>query len=243
MTTIFNLRAATNASFRWTRDLSQIAAAYPVASGVIRMQARITPGAADPPTYQWVTAASSGGVVIFDPATNLCVFAAPVSDMAAMTDNLAYDCRLELPGGNCVSLFSGRIRWTPGVTRMPSDATAQAGVSGIGDTVSVDGEAATSPIPLPLSLSAALTAAEMASAAIALNLGSAARHSENDFDAAGSAASALATAEAFATAALTTAMSPAALGGALAAWFATLPNSMPASAGQWWNDGGTLAQS
>ncbi len=41
MTTIFNLRAATNATFHWTRDLSQIAAVYAVASGVIRMQARI----------------------------------------------------------------------------------------------------------------------------------------------------------------------------------------------------------
>src|SRR5271166_1279180 len=102
MTTIFNLRAATNATFRWTRDLSQIAAAYPVASCVIRMQARVTPWDADPPAYQWATGAASGGVVTFDPTTNLCVFAAPESDMAAMTENLVYDCRLELPGGECV---------------------------------------------------------------------------------------------------------------------------------------------
>ena len=188
MTTIFNLRAATNATFHWTRDFSQIAAAYPVALCVIRMQARISPGAADPPAFQWVTGAGSGGVITFDPATNLCVFAAPESDMAAMTGVTVYDCRLELPGGECVPLFSGRIVWTPGVTRIASDATAQTGVSGIGDTVSVDGEEGTSPVPLPLSLAAAL-------------------------------------------------------GAALSTWFSALPKSMPASAGQWWNDGGTLAQS
>jgi len=107
MTTIFNLRAATNATFHWTRDLSQIAAVYAVASGVIRMQARITPAAADPPAYQWVTGASSGGVITFDPASNLCVFAAPESDMAGMTGTMAYDCRLELPGGECLPLFAG----------------------------------------------------------------------------------------------------------------------------------------
>ena len=158
MTTVFNLRAATNATFHWTRDFSQIASAYLVSSGVIRMQARTTPTAADPPAYQWVTGAVSGGVVTFDPITNLCVFAAPESDMAAMTGGMFYDCRLELPGGECVPLFSGRIAWTAGVTRMAGD-TAQTGVFGIGDTVSVDGEISLSPISLPLALSAAITAA------------------------------------------------------------------------------------
>ena len=85
MTTIFNLRASSNATFHWTRDFSQLASAYAVASGVIRMQARATPTAADPPAYQWVTGAASGGVVTFDAITNLCVFAAPESDMAAMS--------------------------------------------------------------------------------------------------------------------------------------------------------------
>ena len=192
------------------------------------MQARATPTAADPPAYQWVTGAASGGVVTFDAITNLCVFAAPEADMAAMAGALAYDCRLELPGGECLPLFSGRIVWTPGVTRTAGDATAQTGVSGLGDTVSVDGEAETSPVPLPLSLSAALTAAQ-ASATASAGSALAAQSS-----AAGAASSA---------AALATVMSPAALGAALATWFATLPTTIPATAGQWWNNGGTLAQS
>jgi hypothetical protein len=225
LTTIFNLRAA---SFHWTRDFSQVASAYAVASGVIRMQARTTPTAADPPAYQWVSGAISGGVVTFYPITNLCVFAAPESDMAAMTGGLAYDCRLELPGGECLPLFSGRIVWTPGVTRTASDATAQIGVTGLGDTVSVDGESSTSPVPLPLSLSAAIAAAQ-ASATASAGSASAARSS-----AAGAASSA---------AALATIMSSTALGAALATWFATLPTTMPATAGQWWNNGGTIAQS
>jgi hypothetical protein len=247
MTTTFNLRAATNATFRWTRDFSQIAAAYAVASGVIRMQARTTPGAADPPAYQWVTGASSGGVITFDPITNLCVFAAPQPDMVAMTDNLVYDCRLELPGGGCVPLFSGQIRWMRGVTRMPSDATTQTGVSVIGDTVSVAGETAASPVSLPLSLSAALTAAQ-ASAAAAAGAAATAQasvttstYTQSQIDAKDAAT--LASAETAATAALATAMSPAALGASLATWFAILPTSIPATAGQFWNDGGTLAQS
>jgi hypothetical protein len=246
MTTIFNLRAATNATFHWTRDFSQVASAYPVAAGVIRMQARTTPAAVDPPAYQWLTGASSGGVITFDPLTNLCVFAAPESDMAAMHGPLVYDVRLELPGGECVSLFSGRIVWTPGVTRTASDATAQTGVSSLGDTVSVDGEAATSPVPLPLELSAALTAAQASATAAA---GSAATaqaniaftYSGSEIDAKDAAT--LASAGIAATAALAGAMRPAALGAALAAWFATLPKSMPATDGQWWNDGGTPAQS
>ena len=228
MTNIFNLRAATNASFHWTRDFSHLASAYAVASGVIRMQARATPTAADPPAYQWVSGATSGGVAAFDPTTNLCVFAAPKSDMAAMSGSLVYDCRLELPGGECLPLFSGRIVWTPGVTRTASDATAQTGVSGLGDTVSVDGEEDRSPVPLPLSLSVALTAAQASATASA---GSA------------SAAQSSAAGAASAAAALATALSPAALGVALATWFATLPTSLPATAGQWWNNGGTLAQS
>jgi len=284
MTTIFNLRASSNATFHWTRDFSQVAAAYAVASGVIRMQARTTPGAADPPAYQWVSGATSGGVITFDPITNLCVFAAPESDMAAMTGGLAYDCRLELPGGECLPLFSGRIVWMPGVTRIASDATAQTGVSGLGDTVSVDGESSTSPVPLPLSLSAAVTAAAsavasaasltsdipgavaaaLAPAIAALGLGSAATHAAADFDAAGAAAAAQAAAQAYtysqsqidskdtatlssaasaAATAIAASMAPAALGAALTTWFATLPTTLPGSAGQWWNNGGTLAQS
>jgi uncharacterized Zn-binding protein involved in type VI secretion len=153
--TIFNLRAATNATFHWTRDFSAVASAYAVATGVIRMQARTTPAAADPPAYQWVTGATSGGVITFDPITNLCVFAAPEADMAAMNDNLVYDCRLELPGGECLPLFGGRIVWTPGVTRLAGDAT-QTGIAGLGDTVAVDGEGSTGAVPLPVSLTAVI---------------------------------------------------------------------------------------
>jgi hypothetical protein len=233
MTTIFNLRAATNATFHWTRDLSQIAAVYAVASGVIRMQARTTPAAADPPAYQWVTGASSGGVITFDPASNLCVFAAPESDMAGMTGTMAYDCRLELPGGECLPLFAGRIVWTPGVTRATGDASAQTGVSGLGDTVTVDGESSADPVPLSLSLAAAIAAAQSAQTAA----------SASAANAAGSATTAAGSATAAAASAATAAQIPTNFGAAFLAWFNTLPTSLPASTGLFWNDGGTLAQS
>lgn len=133
-----NLRAANNATFRLSRDLSQIAAAYPVSSGVIRMQARLSPR--DPtPVYEWSSANVAGGVVAFNAATNQAVFAAPECDMAAMSGALAYDARLEFPGGECVPLFWGRIIWTPGVTRIATDASSETGVSCALDTVTVDG--------------------------------------------------------------------------------------------------------
>jgi hypothetical protein len=133
-----NLRAANNATFRFSRDLSQIAAAYPVSSGVIRMQARLSPSAPEL-IYEWSSDNVSGGVVAFNPATNLAVFAAPECDMAAMQGTLAYDARLELPGGECVPLFYGRIIWTPGVTRIAADGSNEAGVSCAIDTVTIDG--------------------------------------------------------------------------------------------------------
>lgn len=83
--------------------------------------------------------------------------------------------------------------------------------------------------------------AAAASAAAAAAAGSTSTYTESQIDAKDAAT--LASAGAAATAALATAMSPAALGAALATWFATLPTSIPASAGQWWNNGGTLAQS
>jgi hypothetical protein len=233
MTITFNLRAATNATFHWTRDFSQIAAAYAVASGVIRMQARTTPAAADPPAYQWVTGATSGGVAAFDPTTNLCVFTAPEADMAGMAGTMPYDCRLELPGGECVPLFAGRIVWTPGVTRTAGDATTETGVSGLGDTVAVDGEVASDPVPLPASITAAIAATQSAQTAA----------SASAADAAGSATTAAGSATAAAASAAMAAQVPTNFGAAFLAWFDTLPTSLPASTGSFWNDGGTLAQS
>jgi|GEM_PF-3718804 len=142
-----NLRAANNATFRFSRDLSDFAATYPVASGVIRMQARLSPSA--PLIYEWSSANVSGGVVAFDPSTNLAVFAAPECDMAAMLGTLVYDARLELPSGVCVPLFSGWICWTPGVTRMATDAGNEAGVAVILDTVNIDGAATTDLVAQP----------------------------------------------------------------------------------------------
>ena len=157
MTTIYNLRASNNCTFHWTRDLSAFAAVYNLASATIRMQARVSPFASDPPVYEWLTGASSGGLVTFDPATNFVVFSAPEADMARMQPNQVYDCRLELLGGASVILFGGKIVWKAGITRATGDASATV-VSGVSVTVSVDGENSSSPVPMPLSLSAALTA-------------------------------------------------------------------------------------
>src|SRR5208337_3020441 len=115
MTTVYNLRASNNVTFRWTRDLTPFAAVYNLAAATIRMQARTSPYAPDPPAYSWATNASGGGVVSFDPATNLCVFSAPEADMARMQGEFVYDCRLEFAGGAAIVIFGGRLRFSTGV--------------------------------------------------------------------------------------------------------------------------------
>ena len=172
MTTIYNLHASNNATFQWTRDLSQFAAVYNLAAATIRMQARLSPYAPDPPAYQWVTGATTGGQIAFNATTNLCVFSAPESDMASLSGDLVYDCRLEFPSGASIIVFGGLLRVSEGITRMPADLV-DTGISGIGDTVTVDGERGTSPVPLPLSLSAAIAAAQGAVAASILYVTSA----------------------------------------------------------------------
>ena len=77
MTTIYNLRASNNATFQWTRDLSLFAAVYNLAAATIRMQARSSPYAPDPPAYEWATSNTAHGQILFNALTNLCVFAAP----------------------------------------------------------------------------------------------------------------------------------------------------------------------
>lgn len=167
MTTIYNLRASNNSTFRWTRDLSQWAAVYDVNSATIRMQARFSPFGSSPVVYEWSSdALPGGGEIPFDAGTNLCLFLAPLADMLRMSKPLYYDCRLEFETGTAVVMFSGRILWTPGLTRADSDGAAF-GTSGIGDTVSVDGETSASPVPLPLSLAAAVASAQAAAAAAA----------------------------------------------------------------------------
>jgi len=166
MTTIFNLRAATNATFRWTRDLSNLAKVYDIASSTIRMQARLTALADDPPIYEWCSHNASGGLASFDPATGLCVFSAPAADMARMPAGLIYDCLLELIGGAIVPLFSGRMAFTRGVTRSALDAS-ETGGSRIDDTVVVDGEVFGGPSASPATTMASHFAADAAAQAMA----------------------------------------------------------------------------
>jgi hypothetical protein len=165
MATIYNLRASNNATFRWTRDLSQWAAVYNIATATIRMQARLSPSAASPVVYEWNSNGGAGiGAIPFDAGTNRCVFLAPLSDMGRMSAPLYYDCRLEFENGAALVMFSGRILWTQGLTRVDADSAA-VGTSGIGDTVSVDREPSSSPVPLPLSLAAAVVSAQASAAA------------------------------------------------------------------------------
>ena len=172
MTTMYNLRASNNVTFRWTRDFTQIAAVYDVASSVIRMQARTSPYAPDPPSYEWNSENTTGGQIAFNATTNLCVFSAPESDMARMPAQLVYDCRLELPGGAAVPICAGRMVLSPGVTRLANDATTETGVVDLADTVGVEGEVLTSPTPIPLSLSAVLSACQASAAAAAASAAS-----------------------------------------------------------------------
>jgi hypothetical protein len=224
MPVAYNLRAARNATFLFTRDLSAFVELYDIAAGTVRMQARLSPFSADPPAYQWVSGATSGGQVAFDPATNLCVFAAPESDMETMPESLDYDCRLELATGSRIVLFSGRIRWTSGITRLPGDVQTLSGVLGIGDTVSVDGEAADSPVPLPLSLSATLFATRAAQATAAAQANNA-------------AASATAAAEA-ANSVVAAALAPGSLASAFAAMLQSLPSAPNATSPSLWSNNG-----
>lgn len=185
--TTFNLRASNNATFRLTRDLSQWATIYNLSAATIRMQARTSPFAPDPPAYQWVTGAASGGIIAFSASNGLCVVMAPLADMANLPSQLFYDCRLEFSGGSTVVLFSGRLTVSPGLTHMAGDSSAVGVV--VGDTVTVDGETPSS----PTALAATVTSANF--------------------------------------------------GAVFAAWFNALPTALPSSAGQFWNNGGVLAQS
>jgi hypothetical protein len=165
MTASFNLRASNNATFRWTRDLSQWAAVYNIDAATIRMQARLSSLAASPVVYEWSSNNSTGGQVAFNVEPNICWFLAPLADMLGMSKTLYYDCRLEFENGTAVVMFSGRLFWTRGLTRADTDGAAT-GTSGIGDTVSVDGETSGAPVPLPLSLTAAIAAAQAAASSV-----------------------------------------------------------------------------
>ncbi len=174
MTKIYNLRAATNVTFRLTRDLSNLSQVYDLVASTIRMQARVTALATDPPIYEWCSTNVSGGVASFDPATGLCVFSAPASDMAQMPARLVYDCRLELTNGGITPLFSGRMEFVQGVTRRTNDAVA----IGLppGDTVVAEGE--TAPSALPVTLTAAVTAAQAAEVAASQSAAAAAQSAQ-----------------------------------------------------------------
>jgi hypothetical protein len=100
MTAIYNLRASSNATFRWTRDLTALAAVYDLAAATIRMQARTSPYAPDPPAYEWNSANTAHGQVSFNATTSLAVFEAPLADvsgipgeLAAPAGELVHDCR------------------------------------------------------------------------------------------------------------------------------------------------------
>ncbi len=94
MPTNYDLRASNNATFQWTRDLTQFASVYNIATATIRMQVRSSPYAPDPPAYQWLSTASADGRILFNPTTNLCVFVAPEADMGRMQGDYVYDCRV-----------------------------------------------------------------------------------------------------------------------------------------------------
>lgn len=160
----YTLFASNNQTFRFTRDLSAfVAAGYAPESGVIRMQMRVDP-TDDAPAYEWLTNGVSGGTVVYDPATKLVVFAAPLPDMAAFEGLYYFDARLELAWpGAVVGLFGGSITFGLGITRFVDDAS-RINVASIGDTVVVRGEAG-APVPLPLSLTTAVALAQQAAAA------------------------------------------------------------------------------
>ncbi len=243
MLTTYILRASNNATFRWTRDLTEMAAVYNIAAATIRMQARVEAGAPDPPAYSWQSTNTAGGQIAFNAVTNLCVFEAPLADMARMQGEYVYDCRLEFSGGDAIVIFGGRIRFSGGVSRTSGD-TAAVGVSGIGDTVSVDGESGTLPVPLPLSLSSVLVACQnaassaSASAAAASSTASATPAELTTQIASQPAPALVALAEA-----LIAALPPSSLAAAISAMIPTLPTAPVSAGATLWSNSGLLERS
>ncbi|MCW2283384.1 hypothetical protein M2323_001202 [Rhodoblastus acidophilus] len=227
MTTTYNLRASTNATFRWTRDFSALARVYGVAGSTLRMQARLTAFAADPPVYEWCSANISGGMARFDAATGLCVFSAPASDMAQMPPRLVYDCRLELTSGAIVPLFTGRLAFSQGVTRFASDLAATGQVP-LGDTVAVDGETSETPTVLPVAMTAAVSAIQSSVQAAAASAAGAADRAAAAAQSAAAAAQSAAAAAQSGEAAAATSVTPT----ALTACFAALSPSQTAALAQ-----------
>jgi hypothetical protein len=243
MLTTYILRASNNATFHWTRDLTQFASVYNIATATIRMQVRSSPYSPDPPAYQWLSTASADGQVVFNPTSNLCVFVAPEADMARMQGDYFYDCRLEFSGGEAIVIFGGRIRFSGGVTRTFGD-TAATGVSGLGDTVSVDGESGTSPVPLPLSLSSVLVVCQ--NAASSASASAAAASSAANFTPAELATQMAAqpvTGLVALAEALIAALPPSALAAAISAMIPTLPTAPVSAGATLWSNSGLLERS
>ncbi|MGO9390636.1 hypothetical protein [Rhodoblastus sp.] len=244
MPTNFNLRASNNATFQWTRDLTQFASLYNIAAATIRMQVRTSPYAPDPPAYQWLSTALAGGQIVFNATSNLCAFVAPEADMARMQGDYVYDCRLEFSGGATIVIFGGRIRFSRGVTRTPTDAAAT-DVSGLGDTVSVEGETGTSPVPLPLSLSSLLVVCENAasSASAAASSAASSAASVTPEELATQMAAQPATSLAALAEALIAALPPSALAAAISEMIPTLPTAPVSGGATLWSNSGLLERS
>lgn len=151
---VYNLRARANATFRLTRDFSQVAAIYNMLLSTIRMTARRVAGGYD--VYSWIW--------VYDPVSGYATAVAPETDMAALgAGSLVYDCVLETVGG-VVPLFSGYLTLVPGVT---SPQSGMLGTAIAGDTVTVDGETTSSSGVVGISITDVLTACNNAVVAAA----------------------------------------------------------------------------
>ena len=138
MTTTYNLRAATNVSFRLTIDLSSLSGVYDVAASVIRMQARIAAASADPPVYEWCSSEQPGRSRVLQRHIGpVHLLRAEIGD-GADAGPTRLRCKLELTSGAIIPLFAGRLVFVRGITRIPSASTAD-GNLGLTDTVTVDG--------------------------------------------------------------------------------------------------------
>ena len=142
MSAIKNLRVSNNETFQWSPDLSFWAALYTMSAVTVRMQIRSAPTDPDPPVFEWLSTNTSGGRVVFDPASGRCAFLAPETISRLWRGRYSYDVRLELLSGGSSVIFSGWLEVADGVTRSPGDASG-AEVYGPCDTVTVDGSTAT----------------------------------------------------------------------------------------------------
>jgi hypothetical protein len=167
MTATLRLDATANQTFRLTLSLADLAQTLALDGVAFRMDARRSGSAAGGEAdFTWSSdgdIALGEGVIQLDALRGHIVIVAALKDIRALGGKYDFDLRAELPTGAEELLAEGLLVVARGVTTDPADA-ASAGVTGVGDTVSVTVDIASLPAALPMSASRVMVAADAARA-------------------------------------------------------------------------------